>query len=217
MPLLKIGSAQQKMLFWHQSCIRRAGDFLQLQHEIVVGRIKGTLLKKQKQPSNNEDGEEIDGPDSFPLSQEEKWQKRPTRKRKSKYFNSPPPPKKRLVESTTSASQKHPKTKSHIKGAAVHPPPQKIQGCCPYWGGEGWTVSMTNTCTVDNLLYMLHMTVKRRPGIKIDLNTCSNNWISTLLQVHKLFEKTEWSQGKLLWLNFMGCLWDRGRHGCISS
>lgn len=54
---------------------RRAGDFLQLQHEFVVGRIKGTLLKKQKQPNNNEDGEETDGPDSFPLSQEEKWKK----------------------------------------------------------------------------------------------------------------------------------------------
>ena len=114
---------------------RRAGDFLQLQEEFVVGRIKGMLLKKQvpqtKQPlSVNDDGEDIDGADSLPLSQEEKWKKRSTRKRKSKYFNSPPPTKKRLVAKFASASQKYPKTKSHVKG--VPPPqPQKIQGCCP--------------------------------------------------------------------------------------
>lgn len=66
---------------------RRAGDFLQLQHEFAVGRIKGTLLKKQarqtKHPTKNEDGEEIDHSDSFPLSQEEQWKWRSPRNRKS--------------------------------------------------------------------------------------------------------------------------------------
>lgn len=72
-----------------------------------------------KQLSNNKDGEEIDGLDSFPLSQEDKWKKQTTRKRKSKYFNSPPPTKRHLVESAISSSQKHPKTMSHIKSASA--------------------------------------------------------------------------------------------------
>lgn len=69
-----------------------------------------------------------------------------------------------------------------------------------------------NVCTVDNLLYILHLAIKRRPGIKTDLIASSNNWIATLLQVHDLFEKNAWSQGKFLWLNtigwFKGTSWD---------
>lgn len=89
------------------------------------------------------------------------------------------------------------------------PAPQEQKGCCPHWGGQGntghQTVSMTNTCTVDNFLYTLHLAVKRKPGIKNDLQTNANldPWICTLFQVHELFEK-EWTQGKLLWLNTIG-------------
>ena len=76
------------------------------------------------------------------------------------------------------------------------------------------TVSMTNTCTVDNLLYTLHLAIKRRPGIQNDLSKNANidSWMSTLLQVHRLFDQREWSQGNLLWLNtiarFKGQSWD---------
>ena len=78
-----------------------------------------------------------------------------------------------------------------------------------HWKGKATigqqTVSMTNTCTVDNLLYTLHLAIKRRPGIKSDLKTTANldPWIDTLLQVHELFER-EWSQEKFLWLNTIG-------------
>lgn len=73
---------------------------------------------------------------------------------------------------------------------------------------------MTNTCTIDNLLYNLHLAIKRGPGIKDDLEKASKHdvWVSTLLQVHKLFQKKDWAQGKLLRLNqigrFIGQSWD---------
>lgn len=76
---------------------RRAEDFLQLQHEFVVGRLKGIkFVTKQVRPAstNFQDTLKPEGPDT-PLSQEETWKKRSTtQKRKSKYFSLPPPAKR---------------------------------------------------------------------------------------------------------------------------
>lgn len=184
----------------------------------MVGRLKGIkFATKQVRPAstNFHDTLKPEGPDTLPLSQEETWKKRcTTQKRKSKYF-SPPPPAKRirvLVAHKGAAAQKKKYmskicTKTDDKDKKISsscPAPQEQKGCCPRWGGQGntgyQTVSMTNACTVDNLLYTLHLAVKRKPGIKNDLQTNANlgPWISTLLQVHELFEKKEWTQGKLL-------------------
>ncbi|KAF3845678.1 hypothetical protein F7725_002756 [Dissostichus mawsoni] len=58
---------------------RRAGDFLQLQQEVVVRRLKGVaIMKKQVHPSKTyaEDKRQSEVPETLPLSQEETWRKR---------------------------------------------------------------------------------------------------------------------------------------------
>ncbi|XP_041865592.1 uncharacterized protein LOC121655185 isoform X2 [Melanotaenia boesemani] len=177
---------------------RRAGDFLQVQHEFVVGRLKGVSLGKKRglpMKSSAKEAQDTDGPEALPLTQEEQWHKRTTQKRKSRYYSAPP-------------------TRKKVKLSA----PQQTKGCCPPWGGEGTigdqTIKLTNTCTVDNLLYTIHLAIKRRSGIESDLQKHSHvdPWIATLLQVHDHFNKKEWGQGKLLWLNqigrFKGQLWN---------
>ena len=173
----------------------------------MVGRLKGvTLLGKRVPPTKSEATNKQDGPETLPLSQEETWRKRSkNNKRKSKYFN-PPPTKKRAVQA-----------KTYMPNETSSDAGEKLKGSCPHWGGEGiigqQRVSITNTCTIDNLLYMLYLSMKR-PCIKNDLKIVAHldPWISTLLEVNQLFEQREWSQGKLLWLNkidrFKGNSWD---------
>lgn len=169
---------------------RRAGDFLQVQHEFVVGRLKGVSLGKKRglpMKSSAKEAQDTDGPEALPLTQEEQWHKRTTQKRKSRYYSAPP-------------------TRKKVKLSA----PQQTKGCCPPWGGEGTigdqTIKLTNTYTVDNLLYTIHLAIKRRSSIESDLQKHSHvdPWIATLLQVHDHFNTTEWGQGKLLWLNQIG-------------
>jgi len=73
---------------------------------------------------------------------------------------------------------------------------------------------MTNTRTVDNLLYTKHLEIKRGPGTENELeqNSSLDSWKSASLKVHELIEKKERDQGKLLWLSktgrFKGQLWN---------
>ncbi|XP_049333623.1 uncharacterized protein LOC111189336 [Astyanax mexicanus] len=61
---------------------------------------------------------------------------------------------------------------------------------------------MVNTCTIDNLLYILHLIMKKRVSIlnEIELAQSKDHWLKTLLEVHRLFSAKEWFQGKLAWL-----------------
>lgn len=102
--------------------------------------------------------------------------------------------------------------------SSTHPLLENKKQSCSQWGGKAVlgqrTITMTNTCSIDNLLYTMHLAIKNKPGIKNELQKLSrcDKWISTLLHVHNLFEKEEWAQGKAVWLNkigrFKGSTWD---------
>lgn len=64
---------------------------------------------------------------------------------------------------------------------------------------------MANTCTVDNLLYILYLAIKTRPFILAEVQQIKtkDNWIDILLEVYQHSLAGQWSQGKITWLRNM--------------
>ncbi|KAL6455453.1 hypothetical protein MHYP_G00361190 [Metynnis hypsauchen] len=165
---------------------RRPGDFLQIMREFVAGRVRGMTLmspKRQKKIRSEMKGlkdtkmTEEDHSQQEPFIQEEKWQKRLPRK-KPKYFTAP-------LSKTATETNKN----------------------CPPWSGRGrfenQTIQLTNTCTVDNLLYTIHLSMKKFPKIVEELESLKNKdqWIDCLLKIHCHFTNRQWTEGKILWLS----------------
>ncbi|XP_056613419.1 120.7 kDa protein in NOF-FB transposable element [Triplophysa dalaica] len=153
---------------------RRPGDFIQTMQEFISGRVRGVKITKIRQGVlKNKELTEIDQP----LSQEEKWGKKRQKKKKSKYFNSP-------------------KAQKPTKGSFTSPP----------WAAHGklgqQSIKLTNTCTIDNLLYILYLAMKTRPFIlaEVEQIKTKDRWMSTLLEVFRHFLVGQWSQGKISWL-----------------
>lgn len=61
---------------------------------------------------------------------------------------------------------------------------------------------MTNTCTVDNLLYMLFLSMRTRPFILrvIEEIQSKDVWLKALLDVYQHLLVGQWEQGKISWL-----------------
>lgn len=70
---------------------------------------------------------------------------------------------------------------------------------CP-WGGTVGDLTLSNTCTIDNLLFGIHVLICRRNDIRNWLQACDEPVAKTLLEVSTLFGKGEWSAGKLCWI-----------------
>jgi len=148
---------------------RRAGDSLQLQQEFVVGRLKGVKIMKTQVPPSKTYAED---------------------KRQSEGPETLPLSQEETWSPPTPTAQRHKYNLSETLSDA-------------HWGGEGTigqqTVSMTNPCTVDSLLHTLHLAMQRRPGIQDDLSKNANldSWMTLLLQVRRLSDHREWSQGEV--------------------
>ena len=69
----------------------------------------------------------------------------------------------------------------------------------PPWNGTVKNVEMTNTCTIDNMLYFFHMLQTYRPDIKELLKMSTDNTMKLLYTVHLQFQKGKFAEGKLMW------------------
>lgn len=79
----------------------------------------------------------------------------------------------------------------------------------PRWGGQftlnaedtDKVITKTNTCPIDNMLYMLYTILKSRGDLRAGLQN-SHEWaIQCLVEVVQLFAQGHTAQGKGLWLH----------------
>ena len=70
------------------------------------------------------------------------------------------------------------------------------------WGGTilRRNVSMVNTCTVDNMLFILHMVQLARHDLSSYLEQSDVQELVILHKIHKLFVKGHHAEGKFMWL-----------------
>lgn len=64
---------------------------------------------------------------------------------------------------------------------------------------------MTNTCTIDSLLYIMYLAMNTRPFILLEIEQMKmkDKWMNALLEVYQHFSVGQWSQGKISWLQNM--------------
>ena len=115
------------------------------------------------------------------MTSQESWNKKAykSKKRRSKYFDKPAT----LDQSTAKAD-------SRSKQSFPH---------CP-WGGKTAAHSLVNTCSIDNMLFMIHLLITSRDDIKQWLASHATDVAATLLKVSELFGSEQWAEGKLLWV-----------------
>ena len=65
---------------------------------------------------------------------------------------------------------------------------------------KGRFISFSNTCPIDNVLYILHNILSMRSDIKETLSRSDILVCKTLLEVHNYFLQGRWSHGKYAWL-----------------
>lgn len=108
---------------------------------------------------------------------------------------------------------------------------QEQKNPCPPWSGKGTleneSVTLTNTCTLDNLLHILHLILSRYPEVMVQVEAASGDdlWLQSLLDVHQHFLRIEWTQGRIAWLKNLHqftakTLWDcfgHENHFLVSS
>lgn len=76
----------------------------------------------------------------------------------------------------------------------------------PPWSGKGQiakrTIELSNTCTVDNLLYIIFLAMKTRPSLlsEIENKQAHDKCFKLLLKAYQHFMLRQWSQGKIAWL-----------------
>ena len=60
---------------------------------------------------------------------------------------------------------------------------------------------MTNTCTVDNTLFMLHvaMTYMYKPDLALAFCNSDDHVLKLLYDIHILFERSQFAEGNYLW------------------
>jgi hypothetical protein len=72
----------------------------------------------------------------------------------------------------------------------------------PPWGGMSTqrNINLVNTCTVDNMLYFMHILFIFRRDILDEFTQCNHPFAQVLVQVHHLFLEEKFSLGKIIWL-----------------
>lgn len=84
--------------------------------------------------------------------------------------------------------------------------PHKEKNTCPLWSVKGTlqndSVTLTNTCTIDNLLYIIHLILSRYTQVVVQIESSFGEdlWLWSLLEVHQHFLRREWTQGRIAWL-----------------
>lgn len=96
------------------------------------------------------------------------------------------------------------------KKAKYYNPPSNMSGLesiyiAPPWSGKGQiarrTIALSNTCTIDNLLYFIFLAMKNRHSLlsEIQNKQALDKCFKALLKVHQHFLLRQWSQGKISW------------------
>ncbi|XP_078250374.1 uncharacterized protein LOC144589491 isoform X3 [Pogona vitticeps] len=163
---------------------RRPGDFLQLMYEFLQGRMREVGLQFFKSAQNLENEKYyFDKPQEEHLTQLEKWQKRKKegKSKQAKYYQPPTPKSTKLL----------------------------TQSNCPPWSGKGKlgkkTIILRNTCTIDNLLFIIHMAIRNYDWILKELDSLKTEDLSIaiFLKVHQHFLSKDWIKGKIEWLKHL--------------
>ena len=68
----------------------------------------------------------------------------------------------------------------------------------PGWGGTFGSVTLTNTCPVDNFLTIVYLRLKDVPQTSV--TSVSESWAKDLVSIERLFDQHEFSRGKVEWL-----------------
>ena len=67
------------------------------------------------------------------------------------------------------------------------------------WGGESHNVSLSNTCTIDNGLTILHLFSLQHTTFLVNEE---NQFCRTLLSIFKMMNEQSFAVAKLIWVNF---------------
>ena len=86
--------------------------------------------------------------------------------------------------------------KVKIKKTSACPPPLPWNGT---YNDCDHAIKMTNTCTVDNALYIIHVALTDNEGLETLFRTSSDPVLNRLHRIHKRFERGDFSGGKYLW------------------
>ncbi|CAG2213077.1 unnamed protein product [Mytilus edulis] len=68
------------------------------------------------------------------------------------------------------------------------------------WNGTFKGNDMTNTCTVDNMLFCCHVLLTHRPDIVETFRRSKNKIYNLLHQIHLLFKDSKFAEGKFQWI-----------------
>ena len=70
----------------------------------------------------------------------------------------------------------------------------------PAWGGTFGNITLVNTCPIDNFLTIVYVRLKESPQLSKYLSKLSETWADDLLTIEQLFDKNDFTQGKIKWL-----------------
>ena len=70
---------------------------------------------------------------------------------------------------------------------------------CP-WGGQFEGHVLTNTCRIDNFLYILFCLTSTNATVRAWLTSCQQPVARTILTVAECYRKRNWAEGKLVWV-----------------
>ena len=70
----------------------------------------------------------------------------------------------------------------------------------PGWAGTFGSVTLSNTCPVDNFLTIVYLQLKDVPQTSVKLSGMSESWAKDLVTIERLFDQHEFSRGKVEWL-----------------
>ncbi|KAJ7377138.1 hypothetical protein OS493_030733 [Desmophyllum pertusum] len=74
--------------------------------------------------------------------------------------------------------------------------------CVPAWGGTFGSITLVNTCPIDNFLTIVYFHLKDVPQISKKLSELSEPWAKDLVSMESFFDKKEFTQGKIEWLRY---------------
>lgn len=142
---------------------------------------------------------------SFEYSHQ-KWEEQLT---SPKSFTTPEPPKKIPKLSTAPPVKRALKLKqgTAVQGSTVVKKFIQLPSNSPIhvprvpgWCGTCGSVTLVNTCPIDNFLTIVYLWLKDVPRASAKLSGISESWAKDLLSLERLFDQHEFTQGKIEWL-----------------
>ena len=69
---------------------------------------------------------------------------------------------------------------------------------CPPWNGSHNGISMTNTCTIDNALYTIHVALLNSVQLSAAFRSSDNPVLNKLYEMRQCFEREQFELGKYM-------------------